>query len=204
VRAGGGALLVGNDAGVAVIVEPGERKRCVDEVPGQALPGLVVVWANGLALIYGKAGMTPRKQDLDQARGDLILRQQRIQELATKQQHDLNRIGAWDGEKRAFRRNQSIRNQGVKMGMEAGGIVAIGLQGSDHAGEPSAVHGGILEKLLNGRIKALAQNAEKLAVVFETEAEHLGDGHDILTNGPIAQIVSIDMFGKQQGALLVA
>jgi hypothetical protein len=63
----------------------------------------------------------------------------------TKQQHDLNRIGAWDGEKRAFRRNQSIRNQGVKMGMEAGGIVAIGLQGSDHAGEPSAVHGGILE-----------------------------------------------------------
>jgi len=32
VRAGGGALLIGNDAGVAVIVEPGERKGCVDKV----------------------------------------------------------------------------------------------------------------------------------------------------------------------------
>jgi hypothetical protein len=54
---------------------------------------------------------------------------------------------------------------------------------------------------LEGRIKALAQDAEKPAVVLETEAEHHGDGHDILTNGQIAQNVSIDVFGKQQGAL---
>jgi hypothetical protein len=52
--------------------------------------------------------------------------------------------------------------------------------------------------------KALAQDAAELAVVLETEAEHLGDGHDILTNGQIAQNVPIDVFGKQQGALLVA
>ena len=49
-----------------------------------------------------------------------------------------------------------------------------------------------------------AQDAEDLAVVFETEAEHLRDGHDILTNRQIAQNVSIDVFGKQQGALPMA
>ena len=48
------------------------------------------------------------------------------------------------------------------------------------------------------------QPAEELAIVLETEAEHLGDGHDILTNGQIAQNVSIGVFGKQQGALLMA
>ncbi|MGA2263730.1 MAG: hypothetical protein ABSH28_20125 [Acidobacteriota bacterium] len=41
----------------------------------------------------------------------------------TKQPQDLNRIGAWDGEKRAFGRYQSIRDQAVKM--EPGGGVAI-------------------------------------------------------------------------------
>jgi hypothetical protein len=30
-----------------------------------------------------------------------------------------------EGEKRAFGRNQSIRDQAVKMGMEAGGVIAI-------------------------------------------------------------------------------
>jgi hypothetical protein len=91
------------------------------------------------------------------------------------------------------------------MGMEAGGVVTIGLQGSDHAGKPlAALRGGILEKFLDGRIKTLAQNAEELAVEFETEAEHLRDGHDILTNRQIAHNVSIDVFGKQQGALLMA
>ena len=79
------------------------------------------------------------------------------------------------------------------------------MQGSDHAGKPlAALYGGILEKFLDGRIKTLAQDAEDLAVVLETEAEHLRDGHDILTNRQIAQNVSIDMFGKQQRALLVA
>jgi hypothetical protein len=43
-----------------------------------------------------------------------------------------------------------------------------------------------------------------VAVVLETEAQHLGDGRDILTNRQIAQNVSIDVFCKQQGALLVA
>jgi len=39
------------------------------------------------------------------------------------------------------------------MGMEAGGVVTIRLQGSDHAGKPlAALHGGILEKFLDGRV----------------------------------------------------
>ena len=79
------------------------------------------------------------------------------------------------------------------------------MQGSDHAGKPlAALHGGILEKFLDGRIKTLAQDAEELAAVLETEAEHLGDGYDIPTNRQITQNVSIDMFDQQQGALLMA
>ena len=57
----------------------------MDHVPGKALPGLVIVGGNGLALIYAKTGMMPREQNLDQARSDLILSQQHIQEHVTKQ-----------------------------------------------------------------------------------------------------------------------
>jgi hypothetical protein len=132
------------------------------------------------------------------------LGQQHIQELVTKQPHDLDRIGARERGKQAFGRNQSIRDQTVKMGMEPGGVVTIGLQRSDHAGESPAVRGGFLEKLLDGCKKALAQDADEIAIVLEAEAQHLRDGHDILTNRQIAQNVSIDVFGKQQGALMMA
>jgi len=39
---------------------------------------------------------------------------------------------------------------------------------------------------------------------LETEAEHLGDGDDILADGNWAQDPLLDVLGKQQGALLVA
>jgi len=39
---------------------------------------------------------------------------------------------------------------------------------------------------------------------LETEAEHLGDGDDILADGNCAQDLLLDVLGKQQGALLVA
>jgi hypothetical protein len=63
--------------------------------------------------------------------------------------------------------------------MEAGGIVAIGLQGSDHAGESLAVPGDFLEKLLDCGIEALAQEAEELAIVLEAEPEHFEEGFEM-------------------------
>jgi hypothetical protein len=51
--------------------------------------------------------------------------------------------------------------------------------------------GGILKDLLDLSIEALAQQAGKLAVLPEAEAEHLGDGLDILPGREIAQILSL-------------
>jgi hypothetical protein len=54
-----------------------------------------------------------------------------------------------EGEKRAFGRNQSIRDQAVKMGCEPDGVIAEVMQGPDHAGDPTAVRNGFLKKLLD-------------------------------------------------------
>jgi hypothetical protein len=58
--------------------------------------------------------------------------------------------------------------------------------------------------LLDGVVKASAQLAQELAIVLETEAQHLGDGDHILADGDPAQNLLVDVFGKEQGAFLVA
>ena len=83
-------------------------------------------------------------------------------------------------------------------------VVTIGLQGSGHAGEGAAIAGGILEELLDGGIEALAQEAEELAVVLEAEAQHFGDGHDLLADREVSQNLFVDALGKEQGAFLMA
>jgi hypothetical protein len=92
----------------------------------------------------------------------------------------------------------------MKVGMKPGGIITVALQRGDHAGEGAAITGGILEELLDGGVEALAQQAEELAVVLEAEAEHLGDGDDVLADGEVAQHCFVDVLGEEQGALLVA
>ena len=61
-----------------------------------------------------------------------------------------------------------------------------------------------LKALLDRLVEAAAQLPQELAIVLETEAEHLGDGDDILADGNWAQDPLLDVLGKQQGALLVA
>jgi len=62
----------------------------------------------------------------------------------------------------------------------------------------------MLKKFIDRGVETLAQQAEQLAVVLEAEAEHLGDGHDVLADGEVAQNLFVDMLGKEQGALLMA
>ena len=62
---------------------------------------------------------------------------------------------------------------------------------------------GIQEKLLDGVVIRAAQLAQQLALVLEREAQHLGDGDDMLTDGNFAQNLLVDVLGKQQGALLM-
>jgi hypothetical protein len=90
------------------------------------------------------------------------------------------------------------------MGMKPAGVIAIALQGGDHARDGAAIAGGMLEELLDGGVEALAQEAEQLAVALEAEAEHLGEGNDVLADGEVAQNLFVDVLCKEQGALLVA
>ncbi len=41
------------------------------------------------------------------------------------------------------------------MGMKAAGIIAVALQGGDHAGDAATIAGGILAEFLDGGVEAL-------------------------------------------------
>jgi hypothetical protein len=60
------------------------------------------------------------------------------------------------------------------------------------------------EELLDGVIKTSAQLAQMLAIVLETEAQHLRDRDDVLADGDLAQDLLVDVLGEEQGALLMA
>jgi hypothetical protein len=90
------------------------------------------------------------------------------------------------------------------MRMKPGGFVTVALERGNHAGERAAITGGILEELLDGGVEALAEKAEELAVVLDREAQHLGDGDDVLADREVAQELFVDVLGEEQGALLMA
>jgi hypothetical protein len=58
--------------------------------------------------------------------------------------------------------------------------------------------------LLDGIEKTPAQLAQELAIVLETEAQHLRDRDDVLADGDLAQNLLVDVLGKEQGAFLMA
>ena len=148
--------------------------------------------------------MDPILHDLDQARRDLFPCEQGLDELVPEQLHEADRIRARDGNKRSIRGNKAVGDQTVEMGMKPGGIITVALQRGDHAGEGAAIAGGILEEFLDGGVEALAQQAEQLAVVLEAQAQHFGDGDDVLADREVAQNLFVDVLGKEQGALLMA
>ena len=118
--------------------------------------------------------------------------------------HEAERIRARDGNKRTIRGYQAVGNQTVQMGMKPGGIVAVALQRGDHTGDRAAIASGILEEFLDRSIETLAQQPEELAVVLEAEAQHFGNRDDVLADRKVAKDLLVDVFGKEQGPLLVA
>ena len=148
--------------------------------------------------------MDPILHDFNQPRRDLFASEQGLEKLVPEKLHQADGIRAWDWNKRSIGRNKAVGDQTVQMGMKAGGVINLALQGGDHAGEGAAIAGGILEELLDGGVEALAQQAEQLAVVLEAETQHFGNGDDVLADGVIAQDFLVDMLGKKQGALLMA
>ena len=181
-----------------------EGYRGVNHVAGQAPAGLVIVGIYAFALKNREARGNPIPHDLDQARRDLFPCEQRLDELVPEQLDEADRIRGRNGDKGSSRGDKAVGNQTVQMRMKPAGIIAIALQGGDHAGQCAAIPGGMLEELLDGGVEALAQEAEQLAVVLEAEAEHFGDGDDVLADGEVAEDLLVDVLRKQQGPLLVA
>ena len=179
-------------------------------ISGQALSGFMIVRGDAVPLKYGESRMFPREQVIDQPLTDFFLRQESFQELVAKQEHDLNRVGPGDREKGAVGEEEAVSHERVQVRVETGRIIAEGLDRGDHGrmrlfacrGTSGLGRGG-KEDLLDGLVEAPAQLAQELALVLETEAQHLGNGDDILTDGDLAQDL-LYVLGKQQGPLLVA
>ena len=94
------------------------------------------------------------------------------------------------------------------MRVEPHRVIAIGLHRGDQGRkrcqlrrERFPLRRGSQEDLLDGLVKAPAQLAQELAIVLETEAQHFGDGDDILADREFAQNLLVDVFGEEQGAL---
>jgi len=133
-----------------------QRDRRLNHVAGQTLSGLVIIGCDRLALENREARMDPIVHDLNQARRDLFPCEQGLDELVPEQLHEADRIRAGDENKRSIGRNKAVGDQTVQMGMKAGGVINLALQGGDHAGEGAAIAGGILEELLDGGVETLA------------------------------------------------
>jgi hypothetical protein len=121
-----------------------------------------------------------------------------------EQLHEADRIRARNGDDLSFQADKAVGNQTMKVRMKPGWIITVALQGGDHAGDGAAIAGGMLEEFLDRGIEALAQQPEELAVVLEAEAEHLGDGDDVLADRKVAQNLFVNVLDKEQGALLMA
>jgi hypothetical protein len=59
------ARIVGDDAGVSIIMEPGERKGGVNEVGCEPFASGAVVCRDAFSLVSGKAGMVKAVEDVD-------------------------------------------------------------------------------------------------------------------------------------------
>jgi hypothetical protein len=63
-RGRAGSSLAGDDAGIAIVVPPGERKGCVDNVRCEPFAGGAVVRTDTVSLICRKSGGTSRLQEM--------------------------------------------------------------------------------------------------------------------------------------------
>jgi hypothetical protein len=90
------------------------------------------------------------------------------------------------------------------MGVEQDRIAAIGLNGDDYAGDGIRIFGYFPEELGEGFVEALAEQTQELAVVLEIDAEHFGDGNDILAVRDLFEQLGLDAFGESDDSLLMA
>lgn len=143
VRAGRGASLVRDDVGVAVIVEPGERKGCVDEVRCEPFAGDAVACDHTLSLIGGKAGMVKVVQNVQGGLANAAAGQKVCEQVVAEKEHELESIQRGDRFKAAVGGPDSAAGDGMDVRMEIE-AVAVTLDCDDGAGEGRASGGNFL------------------------------------------------------------
>jgi hypothetical protein len=203
VRAGRGASLVRDDAGGAVIVEPGKRKGCVDKVRCEPFAGGAVACDHTLSLVGGKAGMVKAVQNVQGGLADPAAGEEVCEQVVAEKEHELESIQRGDRFKTAVGGPDSAASDGMDVRMEIE-AVAVTLDCDDDAGKGRAIGGNLMEHLPERLPGRLAEQAEFPAVVFENGAQELGDGEDVLGMADLLQDVRVEPLREKQDALLLA
>jgi len=113
-------------------------------------------------------------------------------------------IGCGNREERAVAKKKAFGNQAMQVWMKTPEIVAVGLDGGNHARKGGRCGVGFPEELLEYLVKALAQQSKELAVVLEKDAEHFGNRNDILSDRDFFEDLLLDPLGKENHSLLMA
>ena len=140
VRAGRGASLVRDDAGGAVIVEPGERKGCVDQVRCQPFAGGAVACDHTRSLVGGKAGMVKAVQNVQGGLADPAAGEEVGEQVVAEKEHEPESIQPGDRFKTAVGGPDSAASDGMDVRMEIE-AVAVTLDCDDDAGKGRAIGG---------------------------------------------------------------
>jgi hypothetical protein len=113
-----GARIVGDDAGVAVVMEAGERKGGVNEVGSEPFAGRAIGGGNAFSLVGGKSGMVEAVEGIDGGLADTVGGEQVFNHMVAEKQHELLRVERGNRFKAAVGGPDSPAGNGVDMGMK--------------------------------------------------------------------------------------
>jgi len=81
--------IVGDNAGVTVVMEAVERKGSVNQAGCEPFPGGAVVWRYAIAFVCGKIGIVKAAEDVDSRPADSAGGEQVFNDMMAEQQHEL-------------------------------------------------------------------------------------------------------------------
>ena len=147
--------------------------------------------------------MSPAREQLDGALRDHLFGQEALEQAAPEKAHQLLSIDPGDWIEGAVLRDRAVSDQAVEVWLEVN-LVAVGLDRDDTAGHGLLVGSRPAEEIPERLVEALAEESKELAVVLETDPEHLADGNDVLAVRHASENLLDDALGKGNDSLLVA
>jgi hypothetical protein len=149
---------------------------------GQAFPPPAVPAFDFDLIVNAETGIFPGEELFDQLLADPFLAEQEPQDLAAKKAFELLYVYFRQNIKPAVGHKAAVGDQTVQVGVKID-QVAEGLDGHYHPGHGFFSIKGLLEKLFEGLIGALAELPQKLSIEPEIGPEHLGESKNILPVG---------------------